>query len=241
MLTHLLLWDILTEIRLLDLKQSGALTHMNHVHRTMVIRFDESSWPAHDATFASFVQACYNTLNRTIAIFLLVRQQLEHIYQVVTQPQRCCVCFEHTLTSLALAPICTTSILFGALHSYWPPQAAPPVAVLLLCCCRLRVPSIPTSNGKQLQCGQKYDKVTPPIPSTGATIRRNKSVLFLQKIPHNAQTSNFILCHFLSSFAYSSTLRLKKKHHMCQRVYDYEETLKQLNDTFHSLATNSRV
>ena len=31
---------------------------------------------------------------------------------------------------------------------------------------------------KQLQCGHKYDRVTPPCPPAGAMIRRKKSVLF---------------------------------------------------------------
>ena len=35
-----------------------------------------------------------------------------------------------------------------------------------------------SSSGKQLQCGQTYDKLTPPIPDIGAMILLKKSVLF---------------------------------------------------------------
>ena len=56
----------------------------------MVILFDETSYPFHDAFSAYFVQACDDALNRAVTIFLLVRQQLERIDQVVTQPQAAC-------------------------------------------------------------------------------------------------------------------------------------------------------
>ena len=64
------------------MKRSGAFT---------AIRLDKTSQPVHHASSTSFVQACCNALNRAITIFLLVRQQLERIDQVVTQPQRRCV------------------------------------------------------------------------------------------------------------------------------------------------------
>ena len=51
------LWKSLPELRLLDLKRSGALTQMIDVHRTMVIRSDKSSQLVHDASFVSFVQS----------------------------------------------------------------------------------------------------------------------------------------------------------------------------------------
>ena len=49
-----------------------------------------------------------NALNPAITIFLLVRQQLERIDQVVTQPQRRCVRFE----DLRFIGIDTESSLF---------------------------------------------------------------------------------------------------------------------------------
>ena len=70
------------------MKRSGALTHMTHVHRTTVIRSGKTSQPVHSASSASFVPACCNALNRAIAIFLRVRQQLERI--------RSCVRFEQS-------------------------------------------------------------------------------------------------------------------------------------------------
>ena len=60
----------------------------------------------------------------------------------------------------------------------------PQIAMLLLSAVAVSV-SVDThqmlsSNGKQLKCGQTYDKLTPPIPSTCAMIRRKKSVPFLR-------------------------------------------------------------
>ena len=35
-----------------------------------------------------------------------------------------------------------------------------------------------SSRGKLLQCGHRYDRVTPPCPPAGVMIRRKKSLLF---------------------------------------------------------------
>ena len=84
-------------------------------------------------------------------------------------------CALNTFASLALAPSCTTSNLLGALQSH-----TTNYNVSSFCCCRLRVDThqMSSSKGKQLQCGQTYDNVTPPIPSTCAMIRLKKSVFF---------------------------------------------------------------
>ena len=79
----------------------------------------------------------------------------------------------------AVAPICTTTILVCALHSYWPPHAAHHQLqcfffLLLPSPCPVDTHHTLSSTGKQLQCGQTYDKVTPPIPSTGAVTRLQK-------------------------------------------------------------------
>ena len=47
------------------------------------------------------------------------------------------------------------------------------------------------SKGNLLQCGQTYDKVTPPIPSIGARIRRKKSVLLLRSFPAQCPNVQF--------------------------------------------------
>ena len=106
------------------MKRSCALTQMTHVHRTTVIRLEKASQPVHDASSASFVHACYNALNRAITIFLLVRQQLERIDQVVTQPQRRCVRFE----DLRFIGIDTESSLF----TFADPISAQVLIIILL-------------------------------------------------------------------------------------------------------------
>ena len=81
-----------------------------------------------------------------------------------------------------MAPSCTTNILFGALHSYWPPQAAHHQLhfffLLLRSPCPIDTHHMWSSKGKQLPCGQTYDKVTPHNPSTYAMIRLKKSLIF---------------------------------------------------------------
>ena len=41
------------------------------------------------------MDACDSTLNRAVTIFLLIRQQLERVDQIVTSPLRRCMRFEH--------------------------------------------------------------------------------------------------------------------------------------------------
>ena len=86
-------------------------------------------------------------------------------------------CVLNTFASLAFTPSCTTSILLGALRSYWPPQAA---HHHLQCFFFLLLPSpcpVDTTivvEGETVAMWRTYDKVTLPIPSIGAMIRRKK-------------------------------------------------------------------
>ena len=106
------------------MKRSCALTQMTHVHRTAGIRLEKASQPVHDASAASFVHACYNALNQAITLFLLVRQQLERIDHVVTQPQKRCVRFE----DLRFIGIDTESSLF----TFADPLSAQVLIIILL-------------------------------------------------------------------------------------------------------------
>ena len=73
-------------------------------------------------------------------------------------------------------PSCTARILLVALHSYLSPQTAHHHAVF----CRRYPPNIVLQKKNSCNCGQTNDKVTLPIPPTGAMIRLRKSVLFLK-------------------------------------------------------------
>ena len=62
---------------------------------TVTVCFDEfSSEPVHDAFTTFLVQTCNDVSNRAITIHLWVRQKLQRIDQVVTQPRRSCMRFE---------------------------------------------------------------------------------------------------------------------------------------------------
>ena len=93
-------------------------------------------------------------------------------------------CALNTFASLASVSSCTTSTLLGALHSCLPPHTAHHQLqcfffLLLPSACLVDTHQIQSSKAKLLQCGQIYDKLTPPIPPTGATTLCRKSVLFL--------------------------------------------------------------
>ena len=113
--------------------------------------------------------------------FLLVRQQLERIDQVVTQPQRCCVCFDHHRFSVVDTELHHRYLVGRSPFVLASTCRTRPVAMLLLSDVAVSVSRRypPNVVFQRLQCGQTYDKVTPPIPSIGAMIRRKKSVLFL--------------------------------------------------------------
>ena len=99
--------------------------------------------------------------------------------QVVTQTQL------HALKTFALsasAPRCTTSILLGVLHSYWPPHAAHNQLqgfffLLLPSPCPEDAPYAVAMRANMRQCDS-------PIPSTGAMILLKKYVLFLVFLVH---------------------------------------------------------
>ena len=62
---------------------------------------------------------------------------------------------------------------------------------------------------KLLQCGHRFDRVTPPCPPAGAMIRRRKSVLF-SKTPctmFNLPASSFATCSKASRFFFKGPFR----------------------------------
>ena len=126
------------------------------------------------------MQACDDNLNRAVTIFLLVRQQLERID--LSHSPNGAACALNTFASWAFTPSCTTSILLGALHIrvclHKPHTTQLQCFFFLLSPCPVETHQMQSSKVKLLQCGQTYNKMTPPSPSTGAMIRRKKSVLF---------------------------------------------------------------
>ena len=78
----------LADLRFLHINRYGTTAQAS------LVCFDEPSQPVHDASPASFVQACQNALNRAITISLLLRLQLQRIDQAVTQALTRCVRFE---------------------------------------------------------------------------------------------------------------------------------------------------
>ena len=117
--------------------------------------------------------------------------------------------------SLALAPSCTSSILSGAIHSNWPPQAAHHQLqclffLLLLSPSPVDTHQMSSSKGKLLQCGQTYDKVTPPIPIHWRDDPSQEVRALPQNFLHSANTPNCILCHLLESLGNLSKVHSPK-------------------------------
>ena len=88
---------------------------MAHIHGTVDVQINEASQPIHNTFPVFFSHARDNVLNRTVIIFLLIRQQLERIDQMFRKP-----CALNTFASSSFVPSWT--ILLGALHSYLPPH-----------------------------------------------------------------------------------------------------------------------
>ena len=175
MLTHPLLpsWSPLSELRFLEKKRSGATAQIPHVHRTMIVGLSPSMM-----LLLLLSQRPVRMLGIGLSpSFCWIARSFSALIRL-SQPQRRCVRVEH----LRFIGIGTE------LHHQYPVGRIPFVVAShklhttscnasSFCCCRLRVLSIP-AKWKQLQCGQTYDRVTPPIPSTGSMIRLKKSVFF---------------------------------------------------------------
>ena len=118
-------------------------------------------------------------MNRAIPIFLLVCQ-----HQVVTQTRKRCVRFE----DLRLVRVCSD------LHHQNPVGRSQFIFSLqiahhqLLCFFPVDTHQIESSRGNQLQCGRKYDSVTPPCPPAGAMIRLRIAL-----------AADIIRCHLLTN------------------------------------------
>ena len=97
---------------------------MTSTASTVTVCFDESSQSVHDASSASFVQACFLCFESGYHHLLCCFARSLSALIKLSQRPRCAACALNSFASLALVPICTTSILLGALHSPWPPHTA---------------------------------------------------------------------------------------------------------------------
>ena len=122
----------------------GASAQATHTDSTVVVYFNEVPKPIHDAYTSSLVQTCDDASNRVITIYLLVRQKLQRIDNVVTQPQRCCMHFED---------VCFVYIGTELYHQYLVGRSPVVLAAMLhttsctvssFCCCRRRALMTPT-------------------------------------------------------------------------------------------------
>ena len=68
-----------------DFERPLASTLVTHLHCTVLFRRNKASQPIRNTFPAFLFQAHYYVLNRTVTIFLLVRQQLERTDQVFTK------------------------------------------------------------------------------------------------------------------------------------------------------------
>ena len=115
--------EILTEIRLPHMEKPYTSAQLTNVNCTVVVNFDKTSWSVHDSFSASYMLACDDVwvgLSQSVHWFA---KSLSALNKWSHNPNGA-ACALHTFVSLALVPSCTTSILLGALHSYWPPHTA---------------------------------------------------------------------------------------------------------------------
>ena len=137
--------SLMPPVRAPNLVRKERPQHLTNFAGTMIVQVSEASQHVHNTFPASFLQARNNVLNRTVTIFLLVRQQPERIDQIFTKPLWRRVRFEH-LCFIGIGtelhhqcPVGRIPFVFSSTHR------APATAMhLLSCCCCLRVPLIPT-------------------------------------------------------------------------------------------------
>ena len=169
------LWVSLTDIGFLDMKRSCAL-RVNDPPPTAP-RLSARTKLLSPSTMPLLLLSCKPVTMLCLGLspsFCCFAKSFSALIRLSHRPIGA-ACAPKTFASVAWAPSCATSILVGALHSYWPPQAAHHHLQSSFCCYRLRVPSRPTKcshpTGNSLQCGKTNDQVTPPILSTGTMIR----------------------------------------------------------------------
>ena len=88
------LWASFWNFRPLCFEFSHALAQVSNLKRTLVVHFYEFSQPLREALPAPHTEVCHNFLFEAVSIFLLVRQQLQHINQIPADALRYCMRFE---------------------------------------------------------------------------------------------------------------------------------------------------
>ena len=161
----------------------------------MVVQINEASQPVHNTFPASFSQARNNVLHRTVTISLMIRQQLELLWDRVRCEKP--LLLWHWCQAAPPASCWVVSIRI-CLHTLRTTSCSASSS----CCCCLRVQLQPTRGHHRprrnlLQVSGRFDKVTPPCPPTGAMILLKKSVLFLNfscKMPKRPISSFATFC-----------------------------------------------
>ena len=140
------------------------------------------------------MQACDDASNRAVTIFCWFASSLSALIKLSHSPNGA-ACALNTFAPLALTTSCTTTILLGALHSYRPPRAAHHQ----LKCFFFSVVAVSVSR-----------RYPPNVVLQRETVAMDwrddpphEVSAFPQNFLHNVQTSDFILCHLLVSFANS--------------------------------------
>ena len=74
---------------LYHLDRFGVLAQINHIHCFVSVHFDELPEAVHHAFETLFPQTCNNTFHQAVTVFLLIRQELQRVDQVVAQSLLC--------------------------------------------------------------------------------------------------------------------------------------------------------
>ena len=161
------------------LERPHTYIQMAHTQGAMIVNFKKVSQALHNSFSAAFTNA-FHHLSVTVLLIGLAPSFCwfaSSSSALIMYTHRPCgaACALITFAGLALAPVCTTSNLLGALHLYFSPQIA---HHQLQCSLPTETHHMLSSTGKLLQFGHRHDRVTPPGPPAGAMIRRKKSVLF---------------------------------------------------------------
>ena len=154
------LWISFFSSRPSYLKRTPSLPSGVLLQGTMIVNLCEVSQPLRETLPAHLTEVRHDVLYEAVSILLLVRQQLQRIDQIPTSALRYCMRFED------LGQVNTFACLHHQEPVWFPPSIFFSTDRTLPMCVLFTPETHQTwsSIGKLLQCGHKYDIVTPPCP-----------------------------------------------------------------------------
>ena len=124
-------WEVCRKLWLHHRQGFCVSLQASHLHSFVIVHCDELPEPVHDTSATLFQHACRKMFNRTVAVFLLVCQELGRSDQVVANPVRRSLCSKYLCLSRSHTVLCDKNPVQSPPVILAATSRTPPVTLLL--------------------------------------------------------------------------------------------------------------